>query len=231
MLRRWRNSAPLPTDRCCPWVAVKDRCYGHREGRADEASAVAGWCGGGSGQWVGWTPLWTVVGDQREPLTDPVLDPAEHLLDLVAESCQCQRGPGCPVTARPPAVRHDGDGLIQRRGEGRDLGRGQVDGAGDMALRPSGCPAGVHQDEPWSAAGQRGVHVGDIGVERQPGSEVRGGVLGRGRRHPEDCAGGGVCGHGSKVDLAVRGGNGSSAALGAAHRGFHCSYALRPWNR
>jgi hypothetical protein len=27
------------------------------QGGPDEASAVASWCGGGSGQWVGWTPL------------------------------------------------------------------------------------------------------------------------------------------------------------------------------
>jgi hypothetical protein len=36
MLRRWCCSARLQTDRCCPWLTVRDRCYGHAEGTADD---------------------------------------------------------------------------------------------------------------------------------------------------------------------------------------------------
>jgi hypothetical protein len=38
MLRRWRCSARLSTDRCCPWRTVRDRCYGHAEGTAGGAT-------------------------------------------------------------------------------------------------------------------------------------------------------------------------------------------------
>jgi hypothetical protein len=36
MLGRSRSSAHLHIDRCCPWVTVSDRCYGHAEGTAGE---------------------------------------------------------------------------------------------------------------------------------------------------------------------------------------------------
>jgi hypothetical protein len=32
ILRRWRSSRSLLIDRCCPWLTVSDRCYGHAEG-------------------------------------------------------------------------------------------------------------------------------------------------------------------------------------------------------
>jgi hypothetical protein len=48
-----RSSACLTTDRCCPWGAVRDRCYGHVEGTAGEDQAGSGvtatvtsWTGG-----------------------------------------------------------------------------------------------------------------------------------------------------------------------------------------
>src|SRR6266545_1099631 len=34
MLPRSGSSARLPTDHCCPWGTVRDRCYGHAEGTA-----------------------------------------------------------------------------------------------------------------------------------------------------------------------------------------------------
>jgi len=32
----------LPTDRCCLWGTVRDRCYGHAEGTAGEDHAGSG---------------------------------------------------------------------------------------------------------------------------------------------------------------------------------------------
>jgi hypothetical protein len=36
MLGRSRSSVHFHIDRCCPWVTVSDRCYGHAEGTAGE---------------------------------------------------------------------------------------------------------------------------------------------------------------------------------------------------
>jgi hypothetical protein len=155
-------------------------------------SAVAGGRASRCREGVGWAPQRAVAGVDPEPFPDPVLDPAQHLLDLVAQPGQSQRGPGRPVAARPPAVGHDRDGHLEEgRGPGRDVSRWEVDRAREVALGPGGWPPGVHQHEPGRAAGQGGVDVGDIGVEGQPRGEVGGGVRWRSRFYAQYRAGSG----------------------------------------
>jgi hypothetical protein len=109
-------------------------------------SAVAGGRASRCCEGVEWAPQRAVAGVDPEPFPDPVLDPAQHLLDLVAQPGQSQRGPGRPVAARPPAVGHDRDGHLEEgRGPGRDLSRWEVDrargGPGSRRLAPGSPPA------------------------------------------------------------------------------------------
>jgi hypothetical protein len=47
MLHRSCSSVCLPTDRCCPWETVRDRCYGHVEGTARRGRRWLRPCGNG----------------------------------------------------------------------------------------------------------------------------------------------------------------------------------------
>ena len=120
--------------------------------------------------------------------------PPSSLLHLVAEAGEGQGGAGGAVAAGAPAVDDDGAGRVEEfRGAGGDLRGGQVDGAGDVALVPGLGAAGVDHGEAGIAGrGERGGHVGDVGVEGEGGGEVRGGLGGRRRGHPEHGVGGGV---------------------------------------
>src|SRR5439155_14548797 len=134
-------------------------------GEAQQASAVAGGVAHRPGQPVDVAPDRAVRGPHRQPLPDPVLDAAEHLLDPEAERGQRQRRAGAAVAAGSPAVRHDGNGRVEfGRRPVRDLVGGQVPGARDVRLHPSGGTARVEQHEAGVGQVQGGVDVGGGGV-------------------------------------------------------------------
>src|SRR4029079_4023370 len=81
-------------------------------GRRPSAAAVVGVGRRGQRVRLG-APLAALPGLDLEALADPVLDAAEHLLDLEAELGQGERGAGAPVAAGAPAVRDHGKALVE----------------------------------------------------------------------------------------------------------------------
>jgi hypothetical protein len=62
-----------------------------------------------------------------------------------------------------------------------DLGGGQVQRAGEMSLPPARPATGVDEHEAGIARGERGVDIGDVGLEREACGEEGDGVLAHAR--------------------------------------------------
>jgi len=134
----------------------------------------------------------------RPSLTGPVLEPADHLLDGVAQAGQLERGTGRSVAPWPPAV-HD-DRAIEAEKLGRaipDLRGGQVHRLWEVPLGPGHLVAAVDEDECVRICCKRRGDVGRVGLEAELRREVGDGFGGNGVRLGR--------GHGLSVALAYPG--------------------------
>lgn len=118
----------------------------------------------------------SVPGLELEALPNPVLEAAEHLLDLVAEFGERECGTRRAVATGAPAVGDHGHGRVEKvPGLFGDEGGRQMDGAGYVPLVPGGGGARVEEYEAGVAVGrERGLDVGDIGVKGERGTEAGG---------------------------------------------------------
>ena len=122
----------------------------------------------------------------------PVLEPADHLSDVITQPREFQRSTRGAVAARPPAVRHNRH-LPRDLAwcSGGDLSRRHVNGSDGPTLDPRVLTAGIDHDD-TGAAYLVGMDIRGIRFERELAGEMSDAEVSRGVRwcHGPEAIGG-----------------------------------------